>query len=390
MTDHETEETSSDDLISVCMIVKDGEKYLEKSLDSLLGLGRFELCVILDDRSTDRTADILRMFSHKHSVPLHLKTRKWTNHFADARNASIDLAAGKWVLIWDHDYEFVGESAKNVRECLRINSGSDSIGRVSPGSIDGLRVSAVNYHTAGTPTMQAMELVFRRVWSGGEVIRYANRVHETVNDFLCNRNAKIFDAARHVTVRHFGDVDSNEHKHTRNLELLDLALRENPNDWHSLGHSLIALVGIGRHDKALEIFNARREDIEKACENIFGHKSSRGEHHLALAAAMVLLEAGEAERSLQFSESLGDALDHQCPDVEMLIGVGRLCQGRLTDARNFLERSIILHAHGPHWLAVILGAGTWKSYEVLGKCYELLAKHARETFEKMAYGKEAK
>ncbi len=90
-------------LLSIVMMVKNEEKYLDKTLSSLQGLMNdidSEL-IILDTGSTDKTVDIARKYTEK------VYFSKWNNNFSDMRNISISYASGEWILILDADEELI-------------------------------------------------------------------------------------------------------------------------------------------------------------------------------------------------------------------------------------------------------------------------------------------
>lgn len=85
--------------LSICMMVKNEEEYLEQSLSSLkpiLESVSSEL-IVVDTGSTDNTVEIAK--KHTDSVYFH----EWTGNFADMRNITIKYAKGDWILILDGD-----------------------------------------------------------------------------------------------------------------------------------------------------------------------------------------------------------------------------------------------------------------------------------------------
>ncbi len=80
------------------MIVRDEEKNLPRALGSVQGL--VDEMVIVDTGSTDRTMDVARSWGAR------VDRIEWTDDFAAARNHSLSLAKGDWILVLDADDEF--------------------------------------------------------------------------------------------------------------------------------------------------------------------------------------------------------------------------------------------------------------------------------------------
>lgn len=90
-------------LLSIVMMIKNEERYLDmtlKSLNPLMKNIKSEL-IILDTGSTDRSIEISKKYTKK------VYFEKWNDNFAQMRNISIGYAKGEWILILDADEELV-------------------------------------------------------------------------------------------------------------------------------------------------------------------------------------------------------------------------------------------------------------------------------------------
>ena len=83
--------------LSVCMIVKNEERFLGQCLASVKDIA--DELIVIDTGSTDRTVEIAR----EHGA--QVGNFEWCNDFAAARNASIAPATGDWILFLDADEE---------------------------------------------------------------------------------------------------------------------------------------------------------------------------------------------------------------------------------------------------------------------------------------------
>lgn len=95
-------------ILSIGMIVKNEEKYLERCLTALqpiLNELDSEL-IIADTGSTDRTVEIAKKFTN------NVYYFEWINDFAAARNFTLDRAQGEWYMFIDAD--------EILQDCLDI------------------------------------------------------------------------------------------------------------------------------------------------------------------------------------------------------------------------------------------------------------------------------
>lgn len=86
-------------ILSIVMMIKNEERYLEKTIRNILPLMKeidSEL-IILDTGSTDSSVEIAKKYTSK------VYFKEWNGNFSDMRNVSISYARGEWILILDAD-----------------------------------------------------------------------------------------------------------------------------------------------------------------------------------------------------------------------------------------------------------------------------------------------
>lgn len=86
-------------ILSIGLIVKNEEKYIEQCLQGLMPIINAipsEL-IIVDTGSTDRTIEIARKFT------THVYEHRWTNDFAEMRNLVLSYCKGEWFFFVDGD-----------------------------------------------------------------------------------------------------------------------------------------------------------------------------------------------------------------------------------------------------------------------------------------------
>lgn len=94
--------------ISLCMIVKNEQLWLEQCLKSIKSITA-EM-IVVDTGSTDDTVQIAKRFD------AHLLTFAWQDDFAAARNFSLQQAKGDWILVLDADEVIAQNQLKMLQE----------------------------------------------------------------------------------------------------------------------------------------------------------------------------------------------------------------------------------------------------------------------------------
>lgn len=205
--------------ISLCMIVKNEERFLEQCLRSAAPYVD-EICIV-DTGSGDRTIEIARSFDAR------IEEREWRSDFGWARNEALTMATKRWILQLDADEELLPE-ARPVLARLRE----------TPAYQTGVWVRCHNDADdyAGTGSM-SHSLV--RIFPNATQIRYKGRIHEfaTIDDSPTGIKA-VHSPAAIVHHGYLKDVIASRHKAERNLAIVreaTLAEPEDPFHWFNLG-----------------------------------------------------------------------------------------------------------------------------------------------------------
>jgi len=100
--------------ISLCMIVKDEQKFLPYVLYSIRDI--VDEIIIIDSGSTDRTIEIAQAFNS------YVIAAPWVNSFSHHRNISTSVATKEWILWMDADEIFLKEDVWRIKNILtKIN-----------------------------------------------------------------------------------------------------------------------------------------------------------------------------------------------------------------------------------------------------------------------------
>lgn len=95
-------------LLSIVLIARDEERYIAGALESAAPVAD-ELLVVLDPRTTDRTAEIA------HEYGAIVVERRFVS-FPRQRNAALEQSRGEWVLFLDADERLTPELIAELRE----------------------------------------------------------------------------------------------------------------------------------------------------------------------------------------------------------------------------------------------------------------------------------
>lgn len=223
--------------LSVCLIARNEERFLDGCLKSVRGLA--DQIVLVDTGSTDRTVDIAR----SHGAEVHF--RAWDDDFSAARNAALLHARGDWVLILDADEEVSPAHHQALRAMLERPN------------VIAYRLPLVDVGREGDGVSQVP-----RLFRNAPRQFYVSRVHEQVYASLeINREAwsmeNRFGDAQLIHHGYQAEVVKSRNKVVRNLRLLELANEEHPNDVNLLMNLGLELwrsgqngIGLGYYQKA--------------------------------------------------------------------------------------------------------------------------------------------
>jgi len=189
-------------LLSLCMIVRDEERFLKGCLESVAGL--VEEIIVVDTGSQDSTVSIARQFKAR------VLPYSWNDDFGAARNQALNAATGRWLLVLDADERLDPAAAPPIRQAL-------AEGQWDTGFIHFVNMSG--HGPCGRQWLAAR--LFRRTPG----MRYLGRIHEQMVHQIPVIRPRIIDAVAY----HYGyqaSVYSERHKRDRNTRLLEQSLAD--------------------------------------------------------------------------------------------------------------------------------------------------------------------
>jgi len=191
--------------LSAAMIVRDEEHHLEACLRSIQDL--VDEIVLVDTGSEDQSVAIARRFGAR------VFEFAWCDDFAAARNHGLERCRGDWILYIDAD--------ERARPYPRTD--------LEPG----IRFEGLMHETIWPGISRSLEE------DGGEIGE-------------CG-----------LVLDHVGYDGPQDHKHERNLPLLEKALAENPDHVYCWYHLGMVYFGLGRPEAAREAWRTGIEAVRK-------------------------------------------------------------------------------------------------------------------------------
>ncbi len=324
--------------ISLCMIVKNEEKFIEQCLSSVISI--VSEIIIVDTGSTDKTLLL--------AEPFHPKIYKynWDNDFGSARNYSLAQATGDWILVLDADESIYNEDLEKLNSIIQTTK-YNGIGLKFHNFIE--ENSEENYNT------HIGVRVFRNHY-----FYYKGCIHEQLTSIHDETPYNI--QTTDIRVRHYGYLKSNagEKKHNRNVPIIQKLLDENPNDSFQLFNMGNEYMSQGDYSKALEYFEKSylNKDVTLAyCP------------HLIFRRAACLHYLQRNQESLSILEE-GSRLYPKCSDYEYLKGRIYKVLKRYSLATDSLNKCICM-GPSPLTLSFVSDIEGFKAYVELGHIYFL-------------------
>ncbi|MBW1961906.1 MAG: glycosyltransferase [Deltaproteobacteria bacterium] len=211
--------------LSLCMIVKNEERFLSDCLSSARHW--VDEMVIVDTGSTDRTVNIAQ--SHGAKVYHH----PWENDFSKHRNQSIRYATGDWILWLDAD------------EALEPGAGDILRKWITEKDADSLAVTMVCYFA--NRSRQSWNNAIK-VFKNGVGIHFEGAVHNQVVGY---RRARFCP----VKIYHYGyDTDQKTvwQKFKRTSSLLKEAIRKEPRNFRHHHDLAVCYASVRMYRKAID------------------------------------------------------------------------------------------------------------------------------------------
>jgi tetratricopeptide (TPR) repeat protein len=200
--------------ISLCMIVRNEERFLPACLESVKDV--VDEINIVDTGSTDRTVEIARSYG------ANIEFRTWRNDFGWARNEALAMATKRWTFVLDADEELEKESIQLMRSL-----------RTTPAALASVYISIVNIidDSAGVGTMSHRLI---RLFPTNPMLRFTGLIHECLGTADGSEMAAVLAPITILHKGYTGEMLTVREKDARNKPLISAAYEANGDDAFSL------------------------------------------------------------------------------------------------------------------------------------------------------------
>ena len=213
--------------ISVCLIVKDEERFLDNCLKSVKNIA--DEIIIVDTASQDNTVNIAKRYTDR--IYLH----PWKESFSEARNHCFDYATGDWIFQIDADEELVKQDVPVLLKAVKNRD------------IDAVLVQIISH--LDNRQFETRHNVIR-IFRNNGTIHYEGRIHERIVGF--NR-PRIYP----VHLIHHGydlnDQNLSEKKHQKRISLLKMDIEESPDNPLPYHYLSCCYLSQKRFDETLDV-----------------------------------------------------------------------------------------------------------------------------------------
>ncbi len=324
------------------MIVRNEAPVLRECLESAAPI--VDEINIIDTGSTDDTRAIARDFGAR------LQEIEWID-FSDARNQSLAMASGDWVLVLDADERLIYEDPDILQ---RVISGPDAADLYS--------MQIFNVHEATKPLdLKKTAISYHERFFCRDGARFVNPVHERAIVPPGSRLSTL--ANQGIAIIHYGyreDVVARQGKKDRNSPLIQAWHEAEPENPEAIFHRAAQLYDRGLFEDAADLY---RQAIPGLMER---ELSIQSRAVVSLAQCYANLE-----RVDDLFQTLEDGVDKMPESVEIhfFLGSALLESGRTDTAIKHLRECLKIGEGGTQYALSFRGAGGWWAMDQLATVF---------------------
>jgi len=342
--------------LSLCMIVKDEEAFLEQCISSVKEI--IDEIVVVDTGSKDKTVEVAKGLGAK------VFHRAWDDDFSSARNFSLSKATGDWIFILDADETIAKKDLKKLKELTRTKEYVAYLfiqrNYMSDSKVMKWISSKGDAYEESKGIAGWLPASIVRLFRRDRRILFKGKVHETVAHSIKSFNGRA--ARTDIPIHHFGKLGSKEILRKKGGLYLKLGKKKiddsRGKDAKSYYELSVQYQELGEFEKAEEVMKKAIELDPKwvqAYVNLGGNYLQRG---MLQEAFDILNKAYKIDRAY--------------PDTYNNLGIYFAKKGRYRESIIMLKKAIGLN---PRYAS---------AYKNLGVTYDKVGMHksARQALEK--------
>ena len=232
--------------LSICMMTKNSEKYIEQSLQSIkpvIEQLNAEI-VVIDTGSNDKTVEIVKKYTDK------IYYHEWNDNFSEIKNLLIKYACGEWLLFLDSD-----EIVENPNELINFIKSMES------NKYNTATIKIKNFINDNNEKNYVLSTVLRMFRKDKDFF-YKGAIHEQPMFKFPIYNLNLY-------VKHYGYIQNDkkliEYKFKRNVKLLEKELLNNDSDKIYIYYQLA--VSYTMYEKYEDALNYAQKAYQEAVNN---------------------------------------------------------------------------------------------------------------------------
>ena len=319
--------------VSLCMIVKNEEKFLAQCLASVKPI--VDEMIIVDTGSTDRTRNVAIIFGAR------VFDFEWDNDFAAARNFSISKAKGDWIFIMDADEVISPQDHGSFRKLTRKNqTGIIAYSIVTRNYCHKANTIGWNQNDgkyvceeAGIGWIPSEKV---RLFRNSKGIMFEGAVHEMVDPVLKRLSIKVKKS--NIPVHHYGSLNKGnlDYKGQLYFNIGKKKLKQNGNDINAVRELAIQATVLKKGAEAI--------DLWQKFLSMKPEKRSVSEAYVNMVSAYIQMR--DYANALIFARK-AVKIYPKSKEVQLNLGLAELYNGNADAALNILETLIKRHPDFP-------------------------------------------
>ncbi len=329
--------------ISLCMIVRNEEKNIERCLKSAAKL--VDEIVVVDTGSEDRTKAICKKYKAK------VFDFSWEDDFAAARNIAVEKASCDWVMWLDADEELQIKDKRAFKKLLQKEEK------------DLMPVIMIHYYGEHpADKSRAYKNSACRLFRNKSGICFSGKIHERLaGDDITERISE--KEQDYIKILHYGYMDDEiEHKSGRNMKMLLKEREEQPENAWIQYHLAVEYYHTKAYAEAYGLVNLAILQFLK-----------EGLLPPAIVYKLkydILLAAEDYET---VSKSIEKAIELYPDYVDLYYykGMAQFALREYEQAKNTFLHCLILGEDDLRYL-IVVGAGSFLALKYIGRCHEML------------------